>query len=96
MHNIFYTWNEAIQNSYDLAEKVQASGFLPDRVVGIIRGGVITGTIISYFLENSVPFFCVYLLMSGIVIARHKTNMKNIRTGNERKIGEKENNKEQT
>ena len=50
MHNIFYTWNEAIQNSYDLAEKVQASGFLPDRVVGIIRGGVISGTIISYFL----------------------------------------------
>ena len=50
MHNIFYTWNEAIQNSYDLAEKIQASGFLPDRVVGIIRGGVITGTIISYFL----------------------------------------------
>ena len=50
MHNIFYTWDEAIQNSYDLAEKVQADGFLPDRVVGIIRGGVITGTIISYFL----------------------------------------------
>ena len=56
----------------------------------------LTAAIISYFLENSVPFFCVYLLMSGIVIARHKTNMKNIRTGNERKIGEKENNKEQT
>ena len=50
MHNIIYTWNEAIQNSYDLAEKIQASGFNPDRVVGIIRGGVITGTIISYFL----------------------------------------------
>lgn len=49
MHNIIYTWDEAIKNSYSLAEKIQDDGFIPDRVVGIIRGGVITGTIISYF-----------------------------------------------
>ena len=62
MHNIIYTWDEAIQNSYDLAEKIQADGFIPDRVVGIIRGGVITGTIISYFLGKEFHQYSMELL----------------------------------
>ena len=47
MYNINYTWKEAISNTHDLYSSISETSFIPDRIVGIVRGGLIPAVIIS-------------------------------------------------
>jgi len=46
-------WNEIYEMCIKLADKIKESGFLPDLIVGIARGGWIPARILSDLLENS-------------------------------------------
>ncbi len=46
------TWAEIYSGLEDLATKICASGFRPDIIVAIIRGGLVPGRIISDLLEQ--------------------------------------------
>jgi len=47
---LMVTWDEVEKASQDVALKIKESGFMPDIVVGILRGGVVPARIISDIL----------------------------------------------
>ena len=46
------TWNQVHRMLADQAEKIWVSGFKPDVIVGVSRGGVVPARILSDLLEN--------------------------------------------
>ena len=54
MEKLIYTWEQQIEDRYLICEKIEADGFKPDVIVGISRGGLIPGVMISHKL--SIPF----------------------------------------
>ncbi len=46
----YLTWNEVMRMAIELSEKIMNSGFKPDIVVGIARGGVIAARLIDDIL----------------------------------------------
>jgi hypoxanthine phosphoribosyltransferase len=50
-----HTTYETIHNlTADLAEKIRSSGFVPDKIVGVSRGGLMPGVILSHIFDK--PF----------------------------------------
>ncbi|MCE4612846.1 MAG: hypothetical protein F7C07_03315 [Desulfurococcales archaeon] len=47
---VMITWEDVERTSQDVAYKIKQSGFMPDIVVGILRGGVVPARIISDIL----------------------------------------------
>ena len=47
---VMITWEDVERTSQDVAFKIKESGFMPDIVVGILRGGVVPARIISDIL----------------------------------------------
>ena len=54
MEKLIYTWEQQIDDTNLICEKIEADGFKPDVIVGISRGGLIPGVMISHKL--SIPF----------------------------------------
>ncbi|MBS7618965.1 phosphoribosyltransferase, partial [Candidatus Bathyarchaeota archaeon] len=46
------SWDEIYEMCLDLASMIKASGFKPDLIVGIARGGWIPARLLSDFLNN--------------------------------------------
>lgn len=51
MHKIFLTADDLLRDSYQLARQVYASGFRPNFIVGVWRGGAPVGIAVQEFLE---------------------------------------------
>jgi hypoxanthine phosphoribosyltransferase len=54
MSTINYTWNELEKDVDELVNQVQGSGFVPNKIVGLVRGGLIPGVMMSH--KMNVPF----------------------------------------
>ena len=54
MEKLIYTWEQQIDDTNLICEKIEADGFKPDVIVGISRGGLIPGVMISHKLN--IPF----------------------------------------
>ena len=54
MEKLVYTWEEQIADTNLICEKIDADEFKPDVIVGISRGGLIPGVMISHKLN--IPF----------------------------------------
>ena len=54
MEKVFYTWDEQFDDTNIMCDQLEADEFIPDVVVGISRGGLIPGVMISHKLE--IPF----------------------------------------
>ena len=54
MEKLFYTWDEQFDDTNKMCDQLEADEFIPDVVVGISRGGLIPGVMISHKLE--IPF----------------------------------------
>ena len=52
MNKIYYTFDDLQKQVIRLARKIIKSGYDPDFIVGITRGGLIPGTLLSHFLEK--------------------------------------------
>jgi len=51
LHKIFLTADDLLRDSYQLARQVYASGFRPNFIVGVWRGGAPVGIAVQEFLE---------------------------------------------
>ena len=54
MDKLIYTWEQQIADTNLICEKINADDFEPDVIVGISRGGLIPGVMISHKLN--IPF----------------------------------------
>ena len=54
MEKLIYTWEQQIDDTNLICAKIEADGFKPDVIVGISRGGLIPGVMISHKLN--IPF----------------------------------------
>ena len=54
MKKLFYTWDEQLDDTNKMCDQLEADEFIPDVIVGISRGGLIPGVMISHKLE--IPF----------------------------------------
>ncbi|MCS7099670.1 MAG: phosphoribosyltransferase, partial [Sulfolobales archaeon] len=69
---VYVTWRKAIQLCYGLARRIDSSGYRPDVVVSIMRGGVVPALIISDVL-NVDSFYAVRVKHWGIAEELHPT-----------------------
>ena len=54
MEKLIYTWEQQIEDTNLICEKIAEDNFKPDVIVGISRGGLIPGVMISHKLN--IPF----------------------------------------
>ena len=54
MDKLIYTWEQQIEDTNLICEKITEDNFKPDVIVGISRGGLIPGVMISHKLN--IPF----------------------------------------
>ena len=54
MEKLIYTWEEQLSDTEDICAQINKDNFLPDVIVGISRGGLIPGVMISHKLN--IPF----------------------------------------
>ena len=54
MEKLFYSWDEQIKDTNEICELIEKDDFVPDVIVGISRGGLIPGVMISHKLN--IPF----------------------------------------
>ena len=54
MEKLIYTWEQQIEDTNLICEKIVEDNFKPDVIVGISRGGLIPGVMISHKLN--IPF----------------------------------------
>ena len=47
MEKLIYTWEEQLSDTADICAQINKDNFLPDVIVGISRGGLIPGVMIS-------------------------------------------------
>jgi hypoxanthine phosphoribosyltransferase len=57
MKKIYHTWQDVEAQTQEILRQIQASGWLPDYVVGLTRGGLVPANLISQYLE--VPMECL-------------------------------------
>ena len=70
MSKLYITANQYLEESFELADKIYKSGFEPDIVVGIWRGGSIPGiTIHEYLRYKNIP------ALSSVIITRSYDNI---------------------
>ena len=63
MEKLIYTWEQQIDDTNLICAKIEADGFKPDVIVGISRGGLIPGVMISHKLN--IPFKPVHASTSS-------------------------------
>ena len=51
MEKLVYTWDEQLSDTDDICDQIEKDKFLPDVIVGISRGGLIPGVMISHKLN---------------------------------------------
>ncbi|RLG82866.1 MAG: phosphoribosyltransferase, partial [Thermoprotei archaeon] len=44
---VYVSWDEAVELCYKLAMEIASSGFRPDAIVAVLRGGVVPALIVS-------------------------------------------------
>ena len=54
MEKLFYSWDEQLKDTNEICELIEKDDFVPDVIVGISRGGLIPGVMISHKLN--IPF----------------------------------------
>ena len=54
LEKLIYTWEQQIEDTNLICDKIEADEFKPDVIVGISRGGLIPGVMISHKLN--IPF----------------------------------------
>ena len=54
MEKLNYSWSEQFEDTDQLCNNLEADSFIPDVIVGISRGGLIPGVMISHKLN--IPF----------------------------------------
>ena len=54
MEKLFYSWDEQLKDTNEICELIEKDDFLPDVIVGVSRGGLIPGVMISHKLN--IPF----------------------------------------
>ena len=62
MEKLIYTWEEQIKDTELICEKIAADNFTPDVIVGISRGGLIPGVMISHKLNMSHNIYHIYYI----------------------------------
>ena len=60
MEKLFYSWDEQLKDTNEICELIEKDDFVPDVIVGISRGGLIPGVMISHKLN--IPFKPVHAL----------------------------------
>ena len=73
MEKLIYTWEQQIADTNLICEKIEADNFNPDVIVGISRGGLIPGVMISHKLN--IPFKPCLLYTSPSPRDRQKSRM---------------------
>ena len=48
MEKLFYSWDEQLKDTNEICELIEKDDFVPDVIVGISRGGLIPGVMISH------------------------------------------------
>ncbi|MEM2948037.1 MAG: phosphoribosyltransferase [Candidatus Anstonellales archaeon] len=66
MRYIKYSWEEIEKLTEKLAEKIKKSGFRPDYLVGILRGGLVPARLLSDFLDDTKISFIGVEFYKGI------------------------------
>ena len=54
MEKLYYTWDEQLEDTQTVCKLIEEDNFIPDVIVGISRGGLIPGVMISHKLD--IPF----------------------------------------
>ena len=54
MEKLFYSWDDQLKDTNEICELIEKDDFVPDVIVGISRGGLIPGVMISHKLN--IPF----------------------------------------
>ena len=54
MEKLFYSWDEQLKDTNEICALIEKDDFVPDVIVGISRGGLIPGVMISHKLN--IPF----------------------------------------
>jgi xanthine phosphoribosyltransferase len=57
MKKIYYTWQDIKNQTQEILRQIQLDDWRPDYVVGLTRGGLVPGNLISQYLE--VPMECL-------------------------------------
>ena len=57
MKKIYYTWRDVERQTQEIIRQIQLDDWRPDYVVGLTRGGLVPGNLISQYLE--VPMECL-------------------------------------
>jgi hypoxanthine phosphoribosyltransferase len=57
MNKIYYTWQDVERQTQEILRQLQRDAWMPDYVVGLTRGGLVSANLISQFLE--VPMECL-------------------------------------
>lgn len=51
MKKVYYTWSDVEGACLDIARQIQQSGFKPDYIVGLTRGGLAPAVLLSNYLD---------------------------------------------
>ena len=54
MEKLYYSWDEQLEDTQTVCKLIEEDSFMPDVIVGIRRGGLIPGVMISHKLD--IPF----------------------------------------
>ena len=54
MEKLYYSWDEQLEDTQTVCKLIEEDSFMPDVIVGISRGGLIPGVMISHKLD--IPF----------------------------------------
>jgi hypoxanthine phosphoribosyltransferase len=65
MKKVYYTWQQVEGACLELARQIQASGWKPDYIVGITRGGLIPGNLLSQYMGVPLETLKVQLRDGG-------------------------------
>ena len=50
MEKLIYTWKEQVEDTLKICNKIEKDNFTPDVIVGVSRGGLIPGVMMSHKL----------------------------------------------
>ena len=72
MSNIKYSWKEMYEDTIKLCDMVEKTGFRPDNIIGIARGGIVPATIASHYVD------CELLVYDWSLRDRKKRDIKGL------------------
>lgn len=57
MKKVYYSWSDVEKQTQEILRQLQRDAWMPDYVVGLARGGLVSANLISQYLE--VPMECL-------------------------------------